>query len=246
MHHDMSESQKHPQDAFSISRIYPGDPASKASFLACSSFQTADISQNFIPRLKDHLLSRLLKRDYDGDEQEFSDDDRNTVRIIDNRLYSVKVLRVNHTTYDIRRGQDSLNPRTQHCDIMVHSCEDDPETHPYWYARIIGIFHVRVLHTGPAATNRSVQNMQFLWVRWFGVEPGHRSGFKVGRLPRIGFVPDSDNQAFGFLDPSLVIRGCHLIPAFAQGKTTELLRANVTAARPVGEVDDWTAFYVNM
>ena len=52
----------------------------------------ADIAQNFIPRLKDHLLSRLLKRDYDGDEQEFSDDDRNTVRIIDNRLYSVKVL----------------------------------------------------------------------------------------------------------------------------------------------------------
>jgi hypothetical protein len=74
----------------------------------------------------------------------------------------------------------------------------------------------------------------------------HRSGFKVGRLPRIGFVPDSDDQAFGFLDPSLVIRGCHLIPAFVQGKTTELLKANVTAARPVGEIDDWTAFYVNM
>jgi hypothetical protein len=35
----------------------------------------ADIAQNFIPRLKDHLLSRLLNRDYDGDEQEFSDDD---------------------------------------------------------------------------------------------------------------------------------------------------------------------------
>jgi hypothetical protein len=99
---------------------------------------------------------------------------------------------------------------------MVRSCEDDPESHPHWYARIIGIFHVRVLHTGPAATNRSVQNMQFLWVRWFGIEPGHRSGFKVGRLPRIRFVPDSDDQAFGFLDPSLVIRGCHLIPAFAQ------------------------------
>ena len=102
----------------------------------------ANIPQEFIPKLKDHLLSRLLHQDYDGDEQEFSDDDRNTVCIIDNQLYSVKVLQVNYTTYDVHRGQDSLNPRTQHCDIMVCSHEDDPEAHPYWYARILGIFHV--------------------------------------------------------------------------------------------------------
>jgi hypothetical protein len=202
--------------------------------------------QDFVSRLKDHLLGRLLNQDYDGDEQEFSDDDRNTVRILDNRLYSAKVLRVNYTTYDICRGQDSLNPRTQHCDVMVRSREDDPDAHPYWYARILGIFHTRVLHTHPAATNRSVQNMQFLWVRWFGIEPGHQSGLKVGRLLKIGFIPESDDQAFGFLDPSLVIRACHLIPTFADGRTTELLRSGATAARPVGETDDWTAFYVNM
>lgn len=189
----------------------------------------------------------MLNHDYDGDEQVFSDDDRNTVRIVDNRLYSAKVLRVNYTTYDVRRGQDSLNPRTQHCDVMVRSREDDPDAHPYWYARILGVFHARVLHTDPAATNRSVQNMQFLWVRWFGIEPGHRSALKVGRLPRIGFIAESDDQAFGFLDPSLIIRGCHLIPAFADGRTTEFLRSStVTPARPVGEVDDWTAFYVNL
>ena len=129
---------------------------------------------------------------------------------------------------------------------MVRSREDDPEAHPYWYARILGIFHARVLHTGPAATNRSVQDMQFLWVQWFGVEPDHRSGLKVGRLPKIGFVPENDSQAFGFLDLSLVIRGCHLIPAFADGRSSELLTTSVTAARPVGEVDDWGAFYVNL
>jgi hypothetical protein len=197
--------------------------------------------QDFVSRLKDHLLGRLLNQDYDGDERGFSDDDRNTVRILDNRLYSAKVLRVNYTTYDIRRGQDSLNPRTQHCDVMVRSREDDPDAHPYWYARILGIFHTR-----PAATNYSAQNMQFLWVRWFGIEPGHQSGLKVGRLPKIGFIPESDDQAFGFLDPSLVIRGCHLIPTFADGRTTELLRSGATAARPIGESDDWTAFYVNV
>lgn len=202
--------------------------------------------ENFVPRLKDHLLGRLLHQDYDGDEQAFSDDDRNTVHIVDNRLYSASVLRVNFTTYDIRRGQDSLNPRTQHCDIMVRSREDDPDAHPYWYARILGIFHLRVLHTGPASKNRSVQNLQFLWVRWFGIEPDHHSGFKIGRLPKVGFVPESDDQSFGFLDPSLVVRGCHLIPAFSDGKTAELLKNNSTAARPIGEAEDWTAFYVNL
>jgi len=204
------------------------------------------LPQDFIPKLKDHLLGRLLDQDYDGDEHVFSDEDRNTVRIVNNRLYSAKVLRVNYTTYDIRRSQDSLNPRTQHCDIMVHSREDDPEAHPYWYARILGVFHVRVLHTGVAAKNRSVQNMQFLWVRWFGMEPGHRSGLKVGRLPKIGFIPDTDEGAFGYLDPSLIVRGCHIIPAFAEGRTTALLRTSRTAARPVGEVDDWATFYVNV
>jgi hypothetical protein len=202
--------------------------------------------QDFIPKLKDHLLGRLLNREYDGDEDQFTDADRNTVRIVENRLYSAKVLRVNYTTYDVRRGQDSMNPRTQHCDVMVHSREDHAEGHPYWYARVLGIFFARILHTGPAATNRSIQNLEFLWVRWFGRAPEQRSGLKAARLPKIGFVEDIDESAFGFLDPSLVIRGCHLIPAFSEGKTSELLRTANTVARPPGEKDDWMNFYVNM
>lgn len=138
-----------------------------------------------------------------------------------------------------------MNPRT-HCDIMMASPETSSGAHPFWYARVIGVFHARVLHTGPAAINRSVQHVEFLWVRWLGVVPGHRYGFKVARLPKVGFVPDTDPLAFGFLDPSLVIRGCHLIPAFADGRTPNLLNSINTAARPPGELDDWVAFYVNM
>jgi hypothetical protein len=201
--------------------------------------------QDFVPRLKDHILSRLLNLDYDGDEVPFSDADRNTVRIIDNRVYSSKVLRVNYTTYDLRRDQDSMNPRT-HCDVMVMSRETGPNAHPYWYARVLGVFHIRVLHTGPAATNRSVQHLEFLWVRWFGMVNGHRSGFKAAHLPKIGFIEEENDLAFGFLDPSLVLRGCHLIPAFIHGRTSALLKTPHTAARPPGEIDDWAVFYVNM
>jgi hypothetical protein len=88
--------------------------------------------------------------------------------------------------------------------------------------------------------------MEFLWVRWFGTVPGHKSGFKPGHLPKIGFVPKTDELAFGFLDPSLVIRACHLIPAFADGTTTDLLNSTHTAARLPRETSDWTSFYVSM
>jgi len=76
--------------------------------------------------------------------------------------------------------------------------------------------------------------------------PGHKYGFKAARLPKIGFVPETDDQAFGFLDPSLVVRGCHLIPVFADGRTSELLATPHTAARLPGKIDDWAAYYVGM
>lgn len=193
--------------------------------------------------MKDHLLGRLRNQPYN--EEPFSDRERNSVHIVNNRIYSSKVLRVNYTTYDVRRDQDSMNPRT-HSDVMVLSHEDDPNAHPYWYARVIGVFHLKVLHLDSSATNRSVQHMEFLWVRWFGMVPGHRFGTTVARLPKIGFVPDTDPLSFGFLDPSLVIRGCHVIPSFNDGRTAELLTVSPTAGRPPDETDDWTAFFVNM
>ena len=139
-----------------------------------------------------------------------------------------------------------MNPRT-HCDVMVLSPETEAGAHPYWYARVLGVFHAKVLHTGPAAKNRSVQHMEFLWVRWFGIEPDYISGRQTARLPKIGFVPDTDDNAFGFLDPSLVLRGCHLVPAFAAGRTHSLLHTtSLTAARAPDETDDWVNYYVVM
>ena len=188
-------------------------------------------------------MTRLLGQEFDGDEVQYSDEDRCTVRIIGDNIYSAKVLCVNYTTYDIRRGQDSMNPRT-HCDVMVLSAETGLNAHPYWYARVLGVFHAKVMHSGSRARNRSIQHMEFLWVRWFSTEPNYRWGFKSARLPKIGFVPETDDAAFGFLDPSLIIKGCHLVPCFADGCTSQLLQSPApTAARPPDEVDDWASYY---
>ena len=139
-----------------------------------------------------------------------------------------------------------MNPHT-HCDVMVLSSETGASAHPYWYARILGIFHAKVLHMGPAAKNHSVQHMEFLWVQWFGMEPDYVSGAHVACFPKVGFVPNTDNGAFGFLDSSLVIYGCHLVPAFATGRTQTLLHTtSPTAAHLPNEIDDWMNYYVIM
>lgn len=51
----------------------------------------------------------------------------------------------------MRREQDSVNVH-MHPYIMVLAHEDEGEEdkrHPYWYAKVLGIFHVNVRISGP-------------------------------------------------------------------------------------------------
>jgi len=97
-------------------------------------------TKNFLPDLKDHILGRLLGI---GHSQSFSDDERDRLLINKNQLYQHGTLRVNYTTYDMRRDQDSINPKT-HPDILMLA--SDSQSHPYIYARVIGIYHVDIIH----------------------------------------------------------------------------------------------------
>ena len=199
--------------------------------------------------MKDHLLGRLLDQEYEGDTYgEFTDEERNTICIAGERIYCCKTLRLNYTTYDVRRDRDTINPRT-YPDIMVQSPETGSDAQPYWYARVIGIFHATVSSSHPDVKDRSPCQMDFLWVRWFRMEPGqYCHGFRHARLPKIGFVESTDKYAFTFLDPAQVIRGTHIIPAFFKGRTSALLPVRKSVARVLdpAETDDWTNFYVNM
>lgn len=185
-----------------------------------------------------------MNLEYDGDEHIFSSDERASLQFVNNlnRVLRPRRFQINYTTYDMRRDQDTLRPG-QGSAVMLLSREDNgPNSHPFWYAQVLGSFIFTVNYMG------SEQKMEVLWVRWFGVVPGYRWGFQSARLPKIGFVSsdlDSD-VAFGFFDPSLALRACHLIPAFADGRTDSLLRHGPSAARANDDTDDWTAYYVNM
>ncbi|KAF5384836.1 hypothetical protein D9615_000907 [Tricholomella constricta] len=195
---------------------------------------------DFLPKLKDHLLARLAHPEWTGDGNEFTPAEHSNLLIRNNRLYIHKVFRVNYTTYDVRRGQDSMNPRTR-ADIMTLSHQDDTD-HPFAYARILGVFHADVTHNVPG-NSRVPVSIEFLWVRWYRRDPTYRAGFKRKRLHRLEFLPDSDPDAYGFLNPDEVIRGSHIIPAFYYGPTETFAPS---LARAADELDDWVYYYVNI
>lgn len=90
--------------------------------------------------------------------------------------------------------------------------------------------------------------MDFLWVRWLGVDRSYNAGWAARRLHRVSFKKADDPSAFGFLDPSQVIRGIHLIPAFAHGTTDFFLGPSIARIHPAGDTQDadWRFLYVNM
>ena len=103
---------------------------------------------------------------------------------------------------------------------MVLASNPEEEPHPYWYGRVVGIFHVNARYDGtPSRKGR----LDVLWVRWFESDTNYKSGWKHKRLPRLKFRDASSPDAFGFVDPESVIRGGHLLPAFIHGKTDSYL-----------------------
>ena len=201
--------------------------------------------QGFLPKLKNHILQRLMLSGEPGDEDdEFTQAQCNALAIVNNQIYRHKVLHINYTTYDLRRAQDSLNPR-MHLDTMVLSHEDTENPHPYWYAWIIGIFHVDVRYRGPEIPDHAPKCIDLLWVRWFARHTHSKCSWAMRRLPRVGFYPQDDANAFGFIDPDDVVRGVHLIPAFRFGRTTALLPPSIARHKSDND-EDWDWYYVNM
>ncbi|KAG2361171.1 hypothetical protein BDR07DRAFT_1486259 [Suillus spraguei] len=179
------------------------------------------VVKNFVPKLKDHILYRLWKLDVTYCNHTFMDKKHNSVIIPNNIIYSVQTMQVNYTTYDLMHEHDTINPQ-MHADVMVLLGEITPN-HPYWYARILGIYHMETwLNVGGQPAKR---HLEVLWVT---------------------FVKESDPNAFGFLNPSQVIRGAHLIPTFASGHGTSSLHYGKLLACSVEELDDWEELYMGI
>ena len=157
-----------------------------------------------------------------------------------NKMYRHRLLRINYTTYDLRRESDSINPRTDHRDIMLLS-NSDGEDHPFSYARVLGIFHANIIYTGPGSKDFLSRRIEFLWVRWFEIIQD-RLGWEQHALDAVKFLPMSDEDAFGFVDPANVLRACHVIPSFADGR---LHPDGIAMSRCANDSGDWRQYRIN-
>lgn len=131
---------------------------------------------------------------------------------------------------------------------MVLAADDDKsqmEISPFWYARVIGVFHANVKWKDEPGVRR----IDFVWVRWYGRIEGHKFGEREARLEKIGFITDEDDTpSFGFIDPQSVVRAVHLIPDFNSGRSKDFLGPSALARVSKYDRDsdeDWTYYYVN-
>ena len=137
-----------------------------------------------------------------------------------NRIYQHNIMRVNYTTYDIRHAQDIINPKTDQRNVMLLSFDDsNPTRHQYSYARVLGVFHAYVVHTGNRMLDYNARRMEFLWVRWYEVvdDCNVQVGWRSAQLDRLRFPSMEEDESFGFLDPALVLRASHILPMLAAG-----------------------------
>jgi hypothetical protein len=161
------------------------------------------------------------------------------------RMYCHQLARFNYTTYDVRRAQDVVNPKTPHRDIMLLGNQEGPaasSNHRFLYGRVLGLYHVNAVYTGSGMRDYVPRRVHFLWVRWFEYVGKRSLTWRDCRLDSVRFPPTANDDAFGFVDPRDVLRGCQIIPAFVDGKVH---LDGVGISRCAADSQDWHRYYVN-
>jgi hypothetical protein len=175
------------------------------------------------------------------------DGDPNAVLFKHDRIYPHNLCRVNYTTYNVRRAQDVINPSTSHHNIMMLADTKNDEDsldhdHPFRYPRVLGVYHANVLYVGRSMVDYQPRRVEFLRVRWYENIGVVRNGWKDDMLDCIKFPPVAGDDSFGFVDPSDMLRSCHVVPHFTSGRVHADGKGLSRCAR---DSKDWVRYYVN-
>ncbi|KAL0068167.1 hypothetical protein AAF712_004827 [Marasmius tenuissimus] len=185
--------------------------------------------KGFKSKLQRHLIARICNMDPDL----VFDNKLYQLSFVGGRFYRHQRFRLHYTSYDCRRKKELIGFRRRPHIMMLTGDLSDP--HPYLYARVIGIYHANVLYLGEDPTYRRTRRMEFLFVRWLQFNESHQWGWKAKSTPQ-------------------VIRASHMIPAFEQNTTPDLLPSN-SIVRVYEEYhenaytikdEDWRYYYVNI
>lgn len=171
--------------------------------------------------------------------------DWENVLLKNDRIYKHKIMRIHYTTYDVRRGEDVVHTGSSQCNIMVlnpqFSIENMELQYPFWYARVLGVYHTNVIFIGKGNADYQPHRLDFLWVRWYHFNDAP-SGWKRQRLDKLHFPPVTGDGSFSFLNPDCVLRSAHIIPSFLGGK----VYSNEKSTSPCAQNDtDWKVYTIN-
>jgi hypothetical protein len=178
------------------------------------------------------LLTHLRER------LSLNEDNTEQIFIENQTLYEHPILNIKFTSYKVKQEKDIVHVGYGRTGIMVYT-PTLGEDEPWSYANVLAVYHAIVRTT----SNPEPKTLTILWVRWMQCSAVGLAGPNSRNYTRVSFVPWSGDlgSTFDFVDPSHIIRACHLIPAFNLGRTTDLLDPSV-ARDPKG---DWCAYYAN-
>ena len=115
----------------------------------------------------------------------------------------------------------------------------------YIYGRVLGIFHANVVYGGSGSLDYRRRQFDFLWVRWYTPLPNEEGG-SSRRLGRLKLAPMLESDSWGFLDPSDILQGAHIIPRFVKGKAHEKVGSQGRIfSKSAQEELDWEEYYIN-
>ncbi|KDQ13656.1 hypothetical protein BOTBODRAFT_111110 [Botryobasidium botryosum FD-172 SS1] len=195
------------------------------------------LTKTFWEDLKDHLIAAVRGELHEG--REYPNNERHALYIKDDTIHSHAGIRFNYTTYDVRRGQDSITLKSGR-DCVMAVAADRAQDGPFLYARVLGVFHANVIDKSRDQHAVSTR-VEFLWVRWLKLVSD------ANGLPEVSYLPLTSTAAVGFISPTDVIRACHIIPRFSLGRDVTLdgwgrLKTTSFVQNSAG---DWKSYYVN-
>ena len=199
--------------------------------------------QDFIPKLKRHLLPRIktvLAESSTAYSDVHADSDWESVVFKQDRMYKHKTMRINYTSYDVRRGEDVIHTGTSRCDVILINPDPSLSHHPFLYARVLGIYHVNAIYLGEGTIDYAPRQLEFLWVRWYE-EDDLADDWSNQRLGRVSFPPITQEDSCGFIDPADVLRGCHMVSAFRCGK---VYSDGIGISHCAQDSNDWRVYYI--
>ena len=154
-------------------------------------------------------------------------------------------MRIKYTTYDTRRDEDIVHLDTTQCNVMFldPAFKYGSPGHPFKYGKVIAILHADVGYVGDQdlgrrGTGYAFHPIEFLWIRWYEVKPS-TNDFE---LDKAVLLPIDAPGAHAIVDPLQVLRACHIIPNFNDGRRYQDGKGKSVVG---DDGSDWSGYFIN-